>query len=226
MSISKNKIDILAIGAHPDDAEIGAGGLLMAAKTKGYRIGIVCITDGAAGAFGDASQRKKEAEDAALVLNVDILRFLGMRDLDIPIGKTTDLLEELFIETRPTLILTHSPDDWHPDHRCVWQVVDTAWAYANRIHRHGEARIERPRILQFSTDLLRAHKPSLLADISDFAEAKQKALSCYASQREILKNVLEFNALWGASIGALYAEPFFSLEPLVLTSSLELVKKA
>jgi len=225
MPPSIEKIDVLVIGAHPDDAEIGAGGFLLAARSKGYRTGIVCISDGSAGASGDVSQRKREAENAASVLKVDALHFLGMEDLHIPFEKTAELIEKLLVEMRPGLILTHSPDDWHPDHRFVWQIVDAAWALANRRSRHGEDSIERPRMLQFSTDVLRAHKPALLVDISAFAEEKQKALSCHASQSEIVKNVLAFNALWGASIGALYAEPFFSPEPLVLTSSLGLLEK-
>ncbi len=217
------KIDVVVIGAHPDDAEIGAGGFLLAAKRKGLRTGIVCISDGSAGAFGDSLQRKREAENAASVLRVDTLHFLGMQDLHIPFEKAAELIEKLLVEMQPRLILSHSPDDWHPDHRLVWHIVDTAWALANRKSRHGDDRIEKPRILQFSTDILRAHKPALLVDISAFVEEKQKALSCHASQSEIVKNVVAFNALWGASIGARYAEPFSSPEPLMLTSALSLL---
>jgi LmbE family N-acetylglucosaminyl deacetylase len=223
MLLTADKIDVLVIGAHPDDAEIGAGGFLLNAKNNGYSTGIISISDGSAGAYGNSIQRLQEAENAAAVLKIDILQFLEMQDLNINFETTVQKLEDILVSLRPRLILTHCSEDWHPDHRQVWQMVDMAWALAARISRHGKDHIERPQILHFSTDILRTHKPDILIDISPYAEEKQQALLCHVSQREIVKNILAFNALWGSAIRTLYAEPFFTYEPLILNSSLGLL---
>lgn len=223
--INKNEqIDVLVIGAHPDDAEAGAGGLLLACHAKGKKTGILCVSDGGHGARGTAEERIGETQRAAEILNVDMFEILGQEDTNISAERVwVEKMEQMLIRSRPKLIITHSPNDWNPDHRHTWELVDAAWALANRQGRHGDAYMPKPVILQFSFDYLRTAEPKLLVDISPWFSRKQQAISAHESQAEILEKLLHLNEFWGSLIGTNAAEAFYSIEPIVLSSELGLV---
>lgn len=114
---------ILALGAHPDDIEIFMGGALLAWRRQGARLVSVIATDGARGGTGDpaelARQRAGEAKAAANLLGAK-LHMLGFADGDLmadaaliaAIGRT-------IAATAPDLVVTHSPNDYHADHRAL-----------------------------------------------------------------------------------------------------------
>lgn len=224
MTNASGQIDVLAIGAHPDDAEGGAGGFLCAAKAKGKKTGIICISDGSGGARGSSEQRKLEAKRASEILDADTFAILGQIDTNISTERVwAEKLEELLVRFKPRLILTHSPADWNPDHRNTSLLVDQAWALANRQGRHGREYLSKPMLLQFSLDLLRSDRPQIIVDISPYFKQKKHACAAHESQAEIIERLLDLNRFWGSLIGTDFAEAFSSPEPICITPELALL---
>jgi N-acetylglucosamine malate deacetylase 1 len=75
-----NTIDILAIFAHPDDAELTVGGTLLKMKSLGYKTGALDVTQGEMGTRGTIKERAKEADEAAQILKLDVRENLGLPD--------------------------------------------------------------------------------------------------------------------------------------------------
>jgi len=216
-------LDLLVIGAHPDDAELGAAGLLHLASQRRWSTGIVCLTRGEGGVLGDATTRTREARESAELLRVDVFKQLDLGDTLLDTGRARlEAVEEVLLETRPARIVTHHPDDWNPDHRAAWTLVDGAWAAANRGGRHGARAIARPRLLQFRIDVRRAVPPTLVVDITSAWPVKERALACHASQAPIVEAAPLLARAWGALIGSERGEAFASPEAIALNDRLEL----
>ncbi|WP_282846041.1 response regulator [Microbacterium oxydans] len=115
---------VLAIGAHPDDVEIGVGGLLAAHARAQDEITILTLSRGARG--GDADSRQDESLAAAEMLGARLF----LKDLiDTEIsggGSTVRIIEEVVQEIQPTIVYTHSPHDRHQDHRAVSEATVVA----------------------------------------------------------------------------------------------------
>lgn len=220
-------LDALVIGAHPDDAEIGAGGTLALLKAQGWRVGILDLTDGEPTPRGDPATRMQEAEAASRVLGLDF-----RRTLDLPNRFLMDTLEarvavaEVLRETRPRVMLTHLADDAHPDHVAAHRICEAARFYAklSRTAWKGEP-FHPPRLYGFHLTHRRTPLPiSFLVDISAHFETKVRAIACYRSQGP-LDGGLEAARAWldtepralyyGGLGGVRHAEAFFSPEPLV-----------
>ena len=108
---------MLAIGAHPDDVEIGCGGALSKHHADSDVLHILTLSRGAAG--GDVNLRAAEAHSAAALLNAR-LEMANLRDMYITGGaETISIIEAAIRELHPTHVYTHSPDDTHQDHRAV-----------------------------------------------------------------------------------------------------------
>lgn len=129
-------MNILAIGAHPDDLDICCGGTLIRFAQNGERVVMAVMTDGRSHPIGDpdqvAARRKIEAQRSAELAGAELV-WLGFPD-----GRLTDdvparlKLIELMMRVQPDLIITHAPDDYHSDHittsRLVTATVQMAWA--------------------------------------------------------------------------------------------------
>jgi LmbE family N-acetylglucosaminyl deacetylase len=109
---------IVAIGAHPDDYEMGAAmRLIYHVRMQDAVTGIICSYGDKA---GDASIRAKEAIQAAEFIGIRELNIFPFEDTRFPdIGTIKDYLEEVILKVNPSLVYTHSPDDRHQDHRAV-----------------------------------------------------------------------------------------------------------
>jgi len=219
-------VDALVVGAHPDDAEIGAGGLLALCQAQARRTGMIVLTRGEGGSWGDAETRAGEARTAAGLLGVSVFHQLDLGDTRLEASESNiAAVEQLLLENPPRLIVTHSDADWNPDHRAAWALVERAWARANRTRFHGPAAIARPRVLQFAIDPRRALPPAVVIDITSVWPEKLAALNAHASQAPVIVSIgVEAVSRWaGSLIGADRGEAFTSPEPLALTSSLTLI---
>ncbi len=132
---------VLAVVAHPDDAELLCAGTLARARADGAAIGIITMCKGDKGQPANplpnlTQVRKKEASAAARLLGAELMLF-GNKDGEL-IDNTSARrkLAELFRRFRPTLVLAHSPCDYHPDHRAAGVLAEAAsWFCASKGYR-------------------------------------------------------------------------------------------
>ncbi|MCU0909095.1 MAG: PIG-L family deacetylase [Rhodobacteraceae bacterium] len=165
---------ILALGAHPDDLEIFAWGTICAWAGMGATLTLAVATDGAAG--GDdpgpdlARLRAGEAAAAAAPLGLPP-RMLGFPDGRLmPDAALTDTLTALIVETRPDLILTHAPNDYHADHRALSAAVSLAASF-------------RAPVVHMDTLNGTGFTPTLWVDATAHWSAKEAAIRAHASQK-------------------------------------------
>ena len=117
----KKRKTVLAIGAHPDDVEIGCGGILLRHVSDGNRVVVLTLSAGAAG--GEKAIRSTEAKSAAKTMGVE-LRIANLADTSISPGNgTIELIASLIEEIKPDIVYTHSLHDTHQDHRSVFQAT-------------------------------------------------------------------------------------------------------
>lgn len=159
---------VLAIGAHPDDVEIGCGGILLQHAEAGDSVHILTLSNGENG--GLSHIRKNEAKAAAALLKAQ-LHFGGLQDTKITEGpETIEVIEQTVQLVRPDIIYTHSHNDQHQDHRNVHQATVVAARHIEHLNAYQ------------SPSASIAFKPSRFVDISDMLEGKLNLLNCYASQ--------------------------------------------
>lgn len=162
---------VLAIGAHPDDVEIGCGGTLALHRSKGDVINILTLTLGGIG--GDPEVRKAEAEEAAKKQGANLF-LKNLRDTKITEGvKTIQLIEEAIEVLKPTHIYTHSAHDMHKDHRNVHLATLPAARQVSNIccYQSPSSSVN--------------FKPNLFIEIyGEFLDKKLEALACFKSQCE------------------------------------------
>ena len=190
---------VLAVGAHPDDIELGCGGTLAAHREAGDSVTMLVITGGQNGP-GATAGRRREAEAAARSL--DCLLMWGNL-LDCAVGAdaaTIALIERALSETGADVVYVHAPDDSHQDHRAVAAATVSA-------ARHGR------RILHYRSPSTTRFEPTLFVDISAHLDRKIDALSCHGSQVEnsamVDPEVVAASARhFGAQARVRYAEAF------------------
>lgn len=237
-----SKLDVLAIGAHPDDVELGCGGTLATLIARGYRAGIVHLTRGEASTRGTPAERRLEAEAAAETLGVHELRILDCHDGGL---HTTAAQEDAVIEVlrdhRPELVLGPTPTDRHPDHGRAHRLVGDAAFYAG-LAKRATGDPHRPAAV-FSYMQHDPFSPAFLVDVTEAWPKKLAALACYGSQlhqstepdrqepmtkvasASFAASVIGRAQHFGQMIGVDYAEPFWSRMPLSVDDPMMLVPK-
>lgn len=182
------KVDILAIGAHPDDVELGCSGTLLRHIHAGYSVGLLDLTLGELGTRGDASTRTREAQESARKMGAVFRRQLDLADGFFSEDEAS--LRKVITEIRacrPTIVLANSMSDRHPDHGRGSSLVSRA-AFLSGLRRietlDGQGRVQeewRPRaVYHFIQD--RWLEPDLVVDITDFFEAKLDLVRTFSSQ--------------------------------------------
>jgi len=169
--LNEKKRSILAIGAHPDDVELGCGASLAAHVAQGDRVHILTLCQGQAG--GASQQRVSEARQAAASLGAS-LTIESLTDTQISEGADTiGLIEQCIQTVRPQVIYTHSSKDGHQDHRNTFQATSVA------------AR-DVPSLLCYQSPSCTVQfAPTHFINIEVHLEKKQAALAFYASQIHI-----------------------------------------
>ncbi len=162
---------VLAVGAHPDDVEIGVGGILLRHAAEGDAVSILTLTGGEAG--GVANDRMRESERAAELigarLHMAALPDTSITENNITIREIRSVIEEV----APTIVYTHTPQDVHQDHRSVNRATLVA---ARRI----------PRIFCYQAPSTNVEfRPTRFVGIDRFIDRKLEVIRAFNSQVEV-----------------------------------------
>ena len=182
MSDAGTPIDLLAIGPHPDDIEIGIGGIVAKHAALGHRVGLCDLTAGEMGSNGTVEERLAEAEAARAVLGA-VWR-VNLRLPDRAIGSDREherAVASLVRRARPTVVALPYWSDRHPDHVAASHVL-TEGVFSAGLRRYpadGDAWKPESICYYFIND---SAPPSFVVDVSDQYETKRRALACHASQ--------------------------------------------
>ncbi|MEM1180906.1 MAG: bacillithiol biosynthesis deacetylase BshB1 [Acidobacteriota bacterium] len=177
------KLDVLAIGAHPDDVELGCGATVAKLIASGRRVGLLHLTRGEAGTRGTVEERIAEAEASGRVLGAAAVTFLDCGDGHLRRGiKEENAVIEVLRRFRPDIVLSPSPEDRHPDHGRAHRLVKDACFYAGLRRRAPELGVPHRPAAVFSYMQHDSFEPSFIVDVTDHWEKKIEALACYDSQ--------------------------------------------
>lgn len=196
----EHRVVVLAIGAHPDDVEIGCGGLLIRHSELGDDVNVLTLTGGEVG--GIATERALESQRAAELMSARL--FLAeLLDTQIWVsdgGIAIGTIERVIAETRPSIVYTHSRHDIHQDHRNVHDATLVAARNVPHVYCY-----------QAPSASIDFH-PSRFVGIDDTVERKLAVIGAYASQvsirRYLQEDVLRATARYWSRFGSSqYAEP-------------------
>jgi bacillithiol biosynthesis deacetylase BshB1 len=228
------KLDILAIGVHPDDIELSCSGTLIASVQQGKKVGIVDLTRGELGTRGTPEQRIIEANNAAKIMGISVRENLGMQDGFFANDNEHKLkLIAAIRKYKPEILLGNAIADRHPDHGRAGQLIYDCCFYAGlrkieTFDEQGNLQVAwRPKqLLHYIQD--RFHQPTLVFDTTNYFETKMKCILAYESQffnpdssepktyissSTFLDGVKSRDMNTGKIIGVQYAEGFYTYNP-------------
>lgn len=234
-------VDVLAIGAHPDDIELRVGGTIAALVRQGADVGALHLTHGEASTRGTPQQRREEALAAANVLGMSSLDFLDLGDgrlVDDP--RARDAVISVFRQRRPSLLLAPYHEDEHPDHAAAGRIAKAAW-YLGGIRRAGndEHPSHRASTIWFYPSHEVPRIDFVVALTSDDVDRKMRAVRAYNSQffnpdstepetrisaPTFLEECDARMRFAGSLIGVEYGEPFLSMGPLRVTNAAAMIR--
>lgn len=236
------KLDVLAIAAHPDDAELGCGGTILRHVSLGHKVGILDLTRGELGTRGSAEIRDRESAESARILGISVRDNLNLADGFFDNGKSAQLaVIQVLRKYQPDVVLANAVYDRHSDHGRAAQLVHDACFLSGlrKIEtRNGEdiQQAWRPRAVYhyIQSQLL---QPDFIFDISGYWEKKIEAIRAFRSQfydpsskepesyvsnpnflRMVEARAVEF----GHAIGATHGEGFTVRRSIGITNLLDL----
>jgi N-acetylglucosamine malate deacetylase 1 len=222
------KLDILAIGVHPDDVELGCAGTILVHNLLGFKTGILDLTRGELGTRGDAEKRAEEATNSAKILQVGIRENLSFADGFFQNDQQHVLqVIKKIRQYQPEIVLCNAFRDRHPDHGRAGKLISDACFYSGLIkittELEGKAlQAWRPKaVYHYIQD--RYLKPDFVVDITNQMDKKFEAIMAFSSQfynpeskepdtpissKEFLEVVKSRAMDFGRQIGVSYAEGF------------------
>lgn len=223
------KIDILAIGVHPDDVELSCSGTLAKHIAMGKKAGMLDLTRGELGTRGNAELRTKEAMASAKLLGVSFRTQLNFKDGFFTNDEAHQReIIQVIRKHQPEIVLCNAINDRHPDHGRSAKLVADSCFYSglSKIETTEEnnapQKAWRPKAVYHYIQDNFIH-PDFVIDISDFFDIKHNSIMCFSSQfytpgskepetpissKEFLESLNSKMAIWGRAIGAKYAEGF------------------
>jgi len=223
------QVEVLCVGAHPDDVEVGIGGLVRKMTAAGRAVGILDLTRGEMGSRGSVEERRAEASDAARILGVSRRENAGLPD-----GALANTVEQqrvlvpILRSFHPKILIFPHLNDRHPDHASAHALVRDANYFAGLAKIEGGEPHRAPHLYYYRV-YGDSEPPSMIVDISDEFDTKIEALRAYRSQffnpeyageptyvaSEAFWDSIGHRArYWGSRIGAAYAETLYALEPI------------
>jgi bacillithiol biosynthesis deacetylase BshB1 len=233
------KLDLLAIGAHPDDVELGCSGTLINEVRKGKKVGVADLTQGELGTRGTAETRHAEAADAAKIMGIHVRENLRMRDGFFKNDEEHQMqVIRILRKYKPEIVIANILEDRHPDHgRGGWLVYDACFFSGLRQIKTldddgNEQEKWRPKmLLHYIQD--RFYEPDIITDISDVWEQRMESIRAYKTQfydpnskepqsylsnPEFIDALVARARLLGKRIGVKYGEGFLSKKSIGIKS--------
>ncbi|MEX0652719.1 MAG: bacillithiol biosynthesis deacetylase BshB1 [Phycisphaeraceae bacterium] len=219
--------NILVVGPHPDDQELGMGGTILRLAQQGHNVLLLDMTNGEPTPYGSPAQREKEWTAAAEILGNVKRRLLGLKNREIEHSiQARHLVAGVIREHQASIVFLPYYEDAHPDHVATTRIVEDARfdAKLSNIDLPGEPIYPKWLFYYYCTHLRHVASPSFCLDISEQMDEKERAVKAYESQfvtpeknRRVVEWLRQMNGYMGSRIGTQYAEPFFTREPLGLT---------
>jgi bacillithiol biosynthesis deacetylase BshB1 len=236
-------VDVLAIGAHPDDIELSCGGTIAKLVHEGHSVALADVTQGELGTRGNKDVRSMEAAAAAKILGVVTRRNLKVPDGGIELNQTNlRKVITLIRELQPKILIIPHSVERHPDHVHTHNLCKEAWYYAGlrKIKTTLNGVSQAPHRPENFFEFMQWYEftPSFIVDISGTFDIKMKAIRAHASQfhnpkskdpetllsrPEFLENIRLDCEYFGKKIGVKYAEPFYSWAPFGVNTIFDLV---
>jgi len=241
------KLDLLAIGVHPDDVELGCSGVIINEVRRGKKVGIIDLTQGELGTRGTIETRYQESANAAMIMGVQVRENLKMRDGFFKNDEEHQLkLVQAIRKYQPGIVLGNILHDRHPDHGRAGHLISTACFLSglSKVETKDEQGNQqepwRPKyIFHYIQD--RYHEPDFIIDISDVFEQRMEAVKAYTTQfynpdneddgpqtyistSAFLDSIIARARVIGKKIGVQYGEGFNSEKSLGIKNLDSLVK--
>ncbi len=235
------KLDVLAIGVHPDDVELGCSGTLINEIKRGKKAGIVDLTQGELGTRGTIETRYQEAANAAMIMGVHVRENLKMRDGFFSNDEEHKLkLIQAIRKYQPDIVIGNILHDRHPDHGRAGNMIAeccflSGLSKIETKDENGKTQLRwRPyNVFHYIQDWY--HEPTLLVDITDSFEQRMKAIEAYTTQfhtgkpnsdepqtyistPDFLESIIARARMFGKRIGVKYAEGFISEKSIGIRS--------
>ncbi|MBM4194171.1 MAG: bacillithiol biosynthesis deacetylase BshB1 [Gemmatimonadetes bacterium] len=223
-------VDVLAVGAHPDDVELTCGGTLAKLHKLGRTTAILDLTRGEMGSRGTPELRATEAAAAAAVLGVSTRENLGLPDSGVvSTPETREQLARVIRRFAPRIVIAPAPRGNHPDHSAASKLIRDAVFVSGLAKVAPDVPKHRPVKIVHAIAYREDHvKPTFVVDISDELETKLNAVRCFASQfdgalsageayptGDPFLHVLRHQAAhYGSLIRRRFGEPFFTYETM------------
>jgi LmbE family N-acetylglucosaminyl deacetylase len=228
----RERFDVLAFGAHPDDLEVAMGGTAGKLSDKGLKTLFVDLCDGEPARHADRGARHVQALEAARILGVGRLTLTFTDRLIADTLEARLAVARLIRTHRPRYVFTTKGSGVHPDHRAVTDVV-TNGVFYSRLPKWDDVAGARGalagtepheiELLFFARCRMEPAWPSFDfgVDISDWHERKRAAITAYASvfqggQARLVERYAAEDQYYGSLLGVPYAEPFQSRSPLLV----------
>jgi N-acetylglucosamine malate deacetylase 1 len=236
------KLDILAIGVHPDDVELGCSGVLINEIQRGKKAGILDLTRGELGTRGSIETRYAEAAKAAMIMGVTIRENLKMRDGFFQNDEAHQmLLIKALRKYQPEIVFANAPKDRHPDHGRAAKLISDACFLSGlgkieTTDEEGNAQQKwRPKyVLNYIQD--RYIEPDVVIDITDVFEKRMQSIAAYGTQfynpaddsndpqsyissPDFYDSVIARARMIGKKIGVKYGEGFTSDKTIGISST-------
>ncbi len=221
--------DLLSVGAHPDDVEVGTGGVLISQQKRGSKTGIVILTEGEMGTGGTAEIRSQEIKDAANVMGTDVVQVFDWGDTKLEDSYEKRLeLARVIRKCRPKILLApyphvgHGRRQSHPDHVAAGIITINAanLAALKKIDIEGEPHLV-TRIFHYF--LPPQILPNFVVDITPYFEQWIKALSAHRSQflnpkksNNYIEHLTAMSRSFGLQARCKYAQGFYAVEPILI----------
>ncbi|HSG99739.1 MAG TPA: bacillithiol biosynthesis deacetylase BshB1 [candidate division Zixibacteria bacterium] len=235
--MSEKYFDVLAVGSHPDDVEVGCGGVLARSRDRGHSAAIVILTKGEMGTGGTVEIRERETADAAKIMGAEVVAQFDWGDTQlVDTYEHRKELAAVIRQTRPRIVLCPYPHignaraQCHPDHVASGQIAINAVSLANLQKfdcGYPPHQVERV----FHYFLPYGVKPTFVIDITDYYDTWVASLKAHASQFQNPEKDADYifyletmSRAYGQMARCKFGQGYLAQEPLLIDDLMDLVK--